>query len=275
MRLSWGETMSSLTALPALSDNYIWIIQPTPVQPGNRVAIVDPGAAEPILAWLQNKQLRVGAVVITHHHGDHTAGLDAVLDHEKTAGNGDIPVYGPAAGRNRIARITRPLADGDRFTLDWLDLTFGTIEVPGHTLDHIALHAPGILLAGDTLFRAGCGRVFEGSPAQMQNSLARLRGLDADTRVYCGHEYTQKNLLFAQKVEPGNADIARTIAEVDTLRKDGRPSLPGTIGEERRINPFLRWDDPAVARVASERAGRNLTQPAAIFAELRAWKDAS
>lgn len=270
-----GETVSDVTAIPALSDNYIWAIHPAPARPGDRVAIVDPGDADPVLAWLQQRQLSVGAILVTHHHGDHTAGISALLEQARSGGSEDIPVYGPQAERDSIGYITRPLADHDTFTLDWLGLTFSTLEVPGHTRGHIALHAPGILLAGDTLFRAGCGRMFEGTAAQMQHSLARLRELDAETRVYCGHEYTQKNLAFAQAVEPDNADIAATVAQVNALRQNNQPSVPGSIGEERRINPFLRWDQPAVARAASERAGRTLTEPADIFAELRAWKDAS
>lgn len=267
--------MSNVTAIPALSDNYVWAIAPAPAQAGDHVAIVDPGEAEPVQAWLAQQQLHVGAIIITHHHPDHTAGLKKLIAQEKSASGESPPVYGPKAESDRIVQITQPLSDGDKVTLAWLDLAFSVIEVPGHTLGHIALHAPGLLLAGDTLFRGGCGRVFEGTPAQMQHSLARLRVLDDDTRVYAGHEYTQKNLAFAQMVEPDNPDIARVIAEVDTMRADDRPSLPGTIGEERRINPFLRWDTPDVARAAGERAGHTLTEPSEIFAELRAWKDAS
>src|SRR5699024_6461394 len=159
--------------------------------------------------------------------------------------------------------------------LDWLNLDLTAIAVPGHTLGHIALYGGGLLLAGDTLFRAGCGRVFEGTPAQMQASLARLRALDPATRVYAGHEYTQKNLDFARQVEPDNTDIKRVIAEVDDLRAADRPSLPATLGEELRINPFLRWDQPAVINAANTQADQTLTEPAAIFAAIRAWKDAA
>lgn len=269
-----SDISTVVSGIPALSDNYIWAIAPTSAPAQHRVAIVDPGEAKPVRAWLAQRQAQIGAVIITHHHPDHTAGLNALLEQEKAITGEAVPVYGPKAEQDRVVQITNPLSDGDRFALDWLGLEFLTIEVPGHTLGHIALHAPGLLLAGDTLFRAGCGRVFEGTAAQMQQSLARLRDLDDDTRVYAGHEYTQKNLAFARMVEPDNADITRVAAEVETLRANNKPSLPGTIGEERRINPFLRWDNPQVAHAASGRAGRDLTDAAEIFAETRAWKDA-
>lgn len=267
--------MVETSAIAALSDNYIWALHAKSGQADNRAAIVDPGEAAPVLQWLQATGHRLAAIIVTHHHPDHTAGIGALAEHAANAGDDALPVYGPQAQGSRIAGLTQTLADGDELTLDWLGLTLTAIAVPGHTLDHIALHGSNILLAGDTLFRAGCGRVFEGTPAQMQRSLARLRELDGATRVYSGHEYTQKNLAFAQAVEPDNTDIKNAIAAVDALRRDGQPSLPGTLAEERRINPFLRWDDADVARAACEHAGRELTTPADIFAELRAWKDAS
>lgn len=268
--------MAETSAIAALSDNYIWTLQASATASGSAVAIIDPGAAEPVMRWLQHTQAHIGAILVTHHHADHTGGIDDLLAHAQAAGRGaPMPVYGPAAERDRVPQITHPLADGDTFALDWLNLRFDVIAVPGHTLGHIALHTPGMLFAGDTLFRAGCGRVFEGTPAQMQQSLARLRELPTTTQVYSGHEYTQKNLAFAQTVEPDNAAIAQAIAEVAALRQNGQPSLPGTLEQECRINPFLRWDNADVAQAASHHAGRTLTDPAAIFAELRAWKDAA
>jgi len=265
----------NINAIAALSDNYIWTMQQPGATHGNHVAIVDPGDAEPILNWLHAQGLRIGAILITHHHADHTGGMQTLLAQRQLLADDDIPVYGPAAESDRIPGITHTLGDGDEVEVGCLGTAFRVIEVPGHTLGHIAFHGAGILLAGDTLFRGGCGRVFEGTPEQMQHALARLRELPDETRVHAGHEYTRKNLAFARMVEPDNQDIAQVAAEVDALLAAGRPTLPGTIGEECLINPFLRWDSPDVIQAASKRAGRALTEPAAIFAELRAWKDAS
>ncbi|MES1948526.1 hydroxyacylglutathione hydrolase [Salinisphaera sp. C84B14] len=258
--------MLEIKALPALSDNYIWVVK---AQDSDTVAIVDPGEARPVLQYLSEHGLAVGAYLITHHHGDHVGGLDDLL------GKHPAPVYGPAGEADRIAQITQAVAGGDQFALDFLGADFEVIDVPGHTLGHIAYVTPGVLLAGDALFRGGCGRVFEGTHAQMQASLARLRALPEATEVYGGHEYTQKNLAFAQTVEPDNRAIATVIREVDALRANNKPTLPGTLAEERDINPFLRWDQPDVVAAAEQRAGRSLTDAGEIFAVLREWKDAS
>ncbi|GAB3678291.1 hydroxyacylglutathione hydrolase [Salinisphaera aquimarina] len=258
--------MLDIKAISALSDNYIWVLA---VDGSDTVAVVDPGEAPPVAQYLSDQRLRVGAYLITHHHGDHVGGLDALLAKHPA------PVYGPKAEADRIPQIDHPLAGGDRFTLDFLDADFDVIDVPGHTLGHIALTTPGTLLAGDALFRGGCGRVFEGSYAQMQDSLAKLRQLPDDTRVYGGHEYTQKNLAFARTVEPDNDAIKAVIEQVDALRAEHRPSLPATLAEEREINPFLRWDHPDVIAAAQQRAGRAVESPAEVFATIREWKDAS
>lgn len=258
--------MLEIKALSALSDNYIWVLAKND---GSTVAVVDPGEAAPVQQYLAEHGLKVGAYLITHHHGDHVGGLDTLLAEHPA------PVYGPRDEADRIAQLSETVAEGDRFTLDFIDAEFEVFDVPGHTLGHIAYVTPGALLAGDALFRAGCGRVFEGTHAQMQKSLAKLRALPESTQVYGGHEYTQKNLAFAQTVEPDNAAIAAVVDEVDTLRADDRPTLPGTIAEEREINPFLRWDHPDVIAAAERRAGRTLGDAGEIFAVLREWKDAS
>lgn len=256
--------MLDINALPALTDNYIWIATPGA---NNRVAVVDPGEAAPVHNYISNHNLEVGAYLITHHHADHVGGLAALRETHPA------PVYGPAREADRIGPLDYALSGGDRFRLDFLDLDFEIIDVPGHTLGHIAYLAGDILFAGDTLFRAGCGRVFEGTHGQMQQSLARLKSLPGTTRVYAGHEYTAANLAFARQVEPGNADIAAALEEVTKLRADGMPTLPTTLRQEQLTNPFLRWDNPGVKSAAIRHAGHDLSDPADIFGVLRKWKN--
>lgn len=246
----------------AFEDNYIWILRG---KSADRVAVVDPGDADPVLAALDRSGLRLAAILCTHHHGDHVGGVA-----ELTA-RFPVPVYGPA--HERIPNITQPLAEGDQVRLDVLDLQFAVLDIPGHTAGHIAYVGAGALFCGDTLFSAGCGRLFEGTAAQMHASLTRLAALPADTRVFCGHEYTRANLGFARQVEPDNADIAAHLKTVEALRAAGRPSLPSTVGLERRINPFLRSDQAGVRAAAERHTGKTLDDPIAVFAALRRWKD--
>lgn len=258
--------MLNVIAIPALADNYIWIV----AAPDNScVVVVDPGQAQPVLDHLEEHGLSVGAYLITHHHGDHTGGL-AELVQKLPA-----PVYGPSREAKAITGVDHPVAGGDHFQLDCLPDTLEVIDVPGHTLGHIAYRCDDVLLAGDALFSAGCGRVFEGTHAQMQASLARLRQLPGQTRICCGHEYTQKNLNFAQLIEPDNPDIDEALSRVETLRQVGKPSLPSTLDQECRINPFLRWDNKQVIKAVSNHVGRDLTQASEIFGALRDWKNAN
>lgn len=171
--------------------------------------------------------------------------------------------------------MDNPVGDGDEIALDWLDLRLEVIAVAGHTRGHIALYGGGLLFSGDTLFRGGCGRLFEGEAAEMRASLEKLRQLPAETRVYCGHEYTQKNLRFASRVEPGSAAVADALAAADSARDAGHATLPSTIGDERQINPFMRWDASAVIEAARVRAGRDPQNADEVLAILRKWKDAS
>jgi hydroxyacylglutathione hydrolase len=256
--------MPTVHAIPAFSDNYIWALIP---DNENRVVIVDPGDAAPVQSFLAARGLDLGAILITHHHPDHTGGIGALTAEY------DVPVYGPARERQAIAGLTARLADGDQIDIDWLGCRFDVIDVPGHTIGHIALVGGGILFSGDTLFHGGCGKLFEGSAGQMRASLERLRALPDDTSIYCGHEYTLKNLQFAAAVEPENADIAARIEQVQALRDRQQPSLPSTIGLEKRVNPFMRWDVPDIRRAARERHGSDLDGPDAVFAVLRQWKD--
>lgn len=270
------DRMRPAFPVAAFADNYIWLIRGRAPQ---RVAIVDPGDPQPVIAVLDRERLRPVAILCTHHHGDHVGGAAAL------ASRYGIPVYGPA--RERIAAVTHRLKEGDRLGLEELERTFTVFEVPGHTAGHIAYYGHGMLFCGDTLFSAGCGRLFEGSPQQMYASLTRLAALPADTEVYCAHEYTLANLRFALAVEPDNPAARHHLEVCERLRAQGFPTLPSTIGREREINPFLRVQVPAV-RAAVEKRCREapFTQPGKeiragdapdsdveVFAILRRWKD--
>lgn len=255
-----------ITPLPAFTDNYFWLLER-----GGRAAVVDPGDAAPVERALAQRGLALAAILVTHHHADHVGGLGPL-----TSGR-DVPVYGPAAEAAAIGGLTHPLREGDRVRLPALGVDFEVWEVPGHTLGHIAYVADrpghGFVLCGDTLFSAGCGRLFEGTPEQMHRSLSRLAALPADTRVYCTHEYTLANLAFAAAVEPDRPALREEIARVRALRQAGAPSLPSSIGRERRINPFLRVAEPGVAAAARRHSGQALAAPLDVFAALRRWKD--
>lgn len=252
----------NLTALPAFTDNYIWMLHN-----GAQALVVDPGEAAPVQAALDAHGLQLAGILVTHHHGDHVGGVDALRS--RLLG----PVYGPA--RERIPEPFEPVCAGD--TVQLLGLAFEVIDVPGHTAGHIAyLHRPErqapILFCGDTLFSAGCGRLFEGTPEQMHASLALLAALPGDTRVCCTHEYTLSNLRFAKAVEPDNEAIAAHTAWCERERAAGRATLPSTIARELTINPFLRCTEAPV--VASAQAhGAPTTEPVAVFAALREWKN--
>jgi hydroxyacylglutathione hydrolase len=255
--------MLEVSPVRAFSDNYLWLIRaPTD---GRCAVVVDPGDARPIEAALEAQGLSLGAILVTHHHPDHVGGVQAL------AARHGVEVYGPA--RERMPCDIRPLDDGDSVSLADLGLDFHVMAVPGHTLGHIAYHGHGALFCGDTLFSAGCGRLFEGTPAQMLSSLDRIAALADDTRIYCAHEYTLANLRFAATVEPGNADVLETLESVQQLRARDGITLPTTLQRERRINPFLRCREPAVRAAAESRAGAPLPEPADVFAVIRAWKD--
>ncbi|MEH6566511.1 MAG: hydroxyacylglutathione hydrolase [Halopseudomonas sp.] len=257
--------MSTFIALPAFNDNYIWLLL---AEDGERLAVVDPGDAKPVINWLgKHPEYRLTDILVTHHHPDHVGGVAALK-----AGTG-CKVWGPSA--ENIPARDRALDDGD--TLKLFGQTLEVIAVPGHTLGHIAYYCENQgdpwLLSGDTLFAGGCGRLFEGTAEQMHSSLNKLAALPAQTRVYCAHEYTQANLRFAQAVEPENADIRVRLEVVDDLRAAARMTLPSDLALELLTNPFLRADCEAVTQAASAHAGKPLSPGLETFAAVRAWKD--
>ncbi len=252
-----------LIPLPAFQDNYLWVLHD-----GHRALVVDPGDAQPVLQFLQRDGLQLEAILVTHHHPDHIGGVDAVRDAT------GAKVYGPA--RERIPEPLTRLAEGDAVTV--LGLRFEVLDVPGHTSGHIAYYCADVdgaplLFCGDTLFSGGCGRLFEGTPAQMLASLDKLAALPAPTRVCCTHEYTLGNLKFARAVEPDNAELIHYSQRCEELRARDLPTLPSTIDQEKQINPFLRTRLPGVAQAARGFDAATPEDDAAVFAAIRQWKN--
>lgn len=255
--------MSKITVfpIPAFTDNYIWCISHQ-----QKCVVVDPGDAKPVLDHCLQNQLTLSAILITHHHWDHTGGLKKLLEYFP-----NIPVYGPDVGD--IEHLTDKFKQGDNLTLPDIDLSLEVIEVPGHTLDHIAYVSDIGVFCGDTLFSAGCGRLFEGTPQQMNHSLSKLMKLPDTLPVYCTHEYTLANLKFAQVVDPHNVALQNYTAWAKQQRQANIPTLPSTIGQEKAINPFLRTHEEAVKFNAQQYSGKALQDSDQVFAAIRGWKD--
>ncbi len=243
--------------LRALDDNYIWLLQQD-----NTAWVVDPGDAAVVLEALEDRGLHLKGILITHHHYDHTQGVADLLDHLHP-----MPVYGPV--NSRFDAIDQPLKEGDR--LDLNDWTLNVLQTPGHTLDHIAYVNDQAAFVGDTLFTAGCGRLFEGTPEQMATSLKKLRALPDDTLIYCGHEYTWANIHFAARAEPDNETVLSRMADTIARYRAGQPCVPAPMRLEKATNPFLRFDLSPLRQTLLERGADD--NDASLFATLRAWKD--
>ena len=255
--------MEPVLHVRAFQDNYIWLIRG---QSRTQALVVDPGDARPVLDALPHLGLSPAAILCTHHHHDHVGGVPELLQHFP-----GLPVYGPAL--EDIEGLTHPLHEADTLDFAALGLRFQVLDIPGHTRGHIAYYGHGWLFCGDTLFSAGCGRLFEGTAEQMHASLTRLSSLPDDTQVYCGHEYTLANLRFALTVEPDNRAALAYRSAAAAQQAAARPTLPSTIKLERQINPFLRSAEASVRRAAESQAGTNLPDALAVFAAVRRWKD--
>ncbi|MCD8516956.1 MAG: hydroxyacylglutathione hydrolase [Burkholderiaceae bacterium] len=248
----------------AFSDNYIWIIDN-----GKHAVVVDPGDAMPVFDALESENLSLAAILLTHHHHDHVGGvLELLKDYKAT-------VYGPAL--ENLPACDVAVAEGDSVTIESLALTFNVLDVPGHTAGHVAytgqVGKDSVLFCGDTLFVGGCGRLFEGTPAQMLASLDKFAALPESTKIYCAHEYTLSNLRWARTVEPGNLDLAKFEAQCTQAREHDQPTVPSSIATEKACNPFMRARQASVAKAANHWADKVLANPVEVFAALRTWKN--
>lgn len=255
--------MFKIEAIRALTDNYIWLLSSD-----DQAIVIDPGESQPVLDALAKRQLQLQAIFLTHHHQDHTGGVSQL----KTATG--ARVFGPAL--NVLDTVDQPLKGHEKLQI--LGATFHVWATPGHTLDHLVYYSADAmpqpcLFSGDTLFSAGCGRLFEGDAKQLFNALAKLRGLPPSTQLYCAHEYTLSNLAFAQAVEPSNERIRERISHCQALRKSNQPTLPSTIALELETNPFLRYQESSVKQAAEQQANMPLQTPEAVIKALRRWKD--
>lgn len=264
-----------IAALEAFRDNYIWLLRPH--AQAVPAWVVDPGDAAVVIDALRSQRLQLRGILVTHHHADHVGGVAELVAYARDEQGVDLPVWGPAD--EDIPARSIALSGGQQFDLPELGCHCQVLAVPGHTAGHIAyvLTAPGeapALFCGDTLFSAGCGRLFEGTPAQMHQSLNKLVELPEKTRVFCAHEYTVSNLEFARVAEPDNEWVAQHLDRCKALRAAGLPTLPSSIGLEKRINPFLRTRETGIRDTLQRRHGQAPQDAVQALAWLREWKNA-
>jgi hydroxyacylglutathione hydrolase len=252
--------MLKVHPVPAFNDNYIWLIESAN---NAKVMIVDPGDAAPAEAFLARTMLAPAAILITHHHADHTGGI------ARLSARFDIPIFGPPS----IVGITHPLRAGSGQQLHPDFPPFDVLSTPGHTPEHISYLLEGRLFCGDTLFAGGCGRLLGGTAEALFRSLQMLAQLPGNTEIFCAHEYTLANLHFALAVAPDNHELLNRLRATEAMREAGQPSVPSTMALERATNPFLRSSDPQVKRAAEAFCGRPLADDLAVFKVLRRWKD--
>lgn len=250
--------MFKISSIPAFKDNYIWLL----TGENRRAAVVDPGDAAPVLACLESNHLVLESILITHHHADHQGGIAELLEHHSPQ------VFGPE--NESITGCSQPLHGGE--TISVLGYPVRVLAVPGHTLGHLAYVVDGAVFCGDTLFGAGCGRLFEGTPSQMFAALKVLGEMADQTRIYCAHEYTAMNLPFAAAVEPDNAEVQERIRRVTEMRSLQQSTVPLSLLEEKATNPFLRCSEPAVIASAMQHGAVD-TSPESVFAALRQWRN--
>ena len=254
--------MPDIIPISAFKDNYIWTLHDR-----QHAVVVDPGDAAPVRAWLDANQSRLAAILCTHHHNDHTGGICELAEVY------NAPVYGPQ--HEIIPCLSHAVEEGARVEIAELGIALKVLDIPGHTRGHIAYLSEDSVFCGDTLFGCGCGRLFEGTPAQLHDSLRRLAQLADETRVYCAHEYTEANILFALACEPGNKQLKQRQLDARALRAAGRPTLPSTIALEKATNPFLRCAEPEIVRNQEQRLGLKFDadDEIAVFTALREWKN--
>jgi len=255
--------MYSINPLSAFKDNYIWTLQSLE---GSRIIVVDPGDANPVLSYLQSNNLDLEAILLTHHHWDHSGGIVTLKQYFP-----NIPIYGSKI--DQVEGVNQFVKEGQTFTIKGFDSPIQVLDIPGHTLGHVAYFTENNLFCGDTLFSCGCGRLFEGTPAQMVSSLKKIKQLPKETLIYCGHEYTLANIAFAENVEPNNIMLKKRRQEATLSRNAHHPTLPVSLASELQTNPFLRCDAAEVINSVEKTCGKKLNNEIAIFTELRQWKN--